>query len=46
MNPNYTEMDQYLRTIGRVEPEREPEPNEPDKPNGNEEVTDNEDPAA
>ena len=41
MNPNYTEIDQYLRTIGQVEPE----PNEPEKP-GDEQVPDNEDPAA
>jgi hypothetical protein len=45
MNPNYTEIDQYLRTIGQVEPEPEPEPNEPEKP-GDEQVPDNENPAA
>jgi len=39
MNPNNSEM-------GQVEPEPEPEPNEPEKPNGDEQVTDNEDPAA
>jgi hypothetical protein len=43
MNQNYSEMDQYLRTIGQVEPE--PEPNEPENPGGGEQVTDNEDPA-
>jgi hypothetical protein len=42
MNPNYTEIDQYLRTIGQVEPE----PNEPENPGGGEKVTDNEDPVA
>jgi hypothetical protein len=48
MNPNYSEIDQYLRTMCQVEPEPEPEPepNEPEKPNGDEQVTDNEDPAA
>ena len=45
MNPNNSEMDQYLRTIGQVEPEPEPEPNEPENPGGGEQVTDNEDPA-
>jgi hypothetical protein len=44
MNPNYSEMDQYLRTMGQVEPEPETEPNEPEKPSGGEQVTDNEDP--
>ena len=44
MNPNYSEIDQYLRTIGQVEPEPEPEPNEPETPGG-EQVTDNEEPA-
>jgi hypothetical protein len=44
MNPNYSEIDQYLRTIGQVEPEPEPEPNEPENPGGGQ-VTDNEDPA-
>jgi hypothetical protein len=39
-------MDQYLRTMGQVEPEPEPEPNEPEKPSGDEQVPDNEDPAA
>ena len=43
MNPNNSEMDQYLITMGQVEPE--PEPNEPEKPGGGEQVTDNEDPA-
>ena len=43
MNPNYNLIDQYLRTIGQVEPE--PEPNEPETPNGNEQVTDNKEPA-
>jgi hypothetical protein len=42
MNPNNSEMDQYL-TMGQVEPE--PEPNEPENPGGGEQVTDNEDPA-
>ena len=41
MNPNYTEIDQYLRTIGQVEPEPEPEPNEPKNPGAGEKVTDN-----
>jgi hypothetical protein len=31
MNPNYSEIDQYLRIIGQVEPEPEPEP-EPNEP--------------
>ena len=31
MNPN-SELDQYLRTMGQVEPE--PEPNEPENPSG------------
>ena len=44
MNPSQSEMDQYLRTMGQVEPE--PEFNEPETPNGDEHVTDNEDPAA
>ena len=43
MNPNYSEIDQYVRTMGQVGPE--PEPNEPETPNGGEQVTDNEDPA-
>jgi len=36
MNPSYSEIDQYLRTMGQVEPEPEPEPepNEPETPNG------------
>ena len=29
MNPNNSELDQYLITMGQVEPEPEPEPNEP-----------------
>ena len=37
MNPNYSELDQYLRTIGQVEPEPEPEP-EPENPSGGEQV--------
>ena len=41
MNPNYTEIDQYLRTIGQVEPE----PNEPENPGVGEQVTEKEDPA-
>ena len=45
MNPNYSEIDQYLITIGQVEPEPEPEPNEPENPGGSGQVTDNEDPA-
>ena len=47
MNPNYTEIDQYLRTFGQVEPEPEPEPepNEPENPGGGGQVTDNEEPA-
>ena len=45
MNPNNSEMDQYLRTMGQVEPEPEPEPNEPENPSGGEQVTDNEDTA-
>ncbi len=43
MNPNNMELDQYLRTMGQVEPE--PEPNEPENPGGGEQVTDNEYPA-
>ena len=43
MNPD-SELDQFLRTMGHVEPETEPEPNEPESPNGGEQVTDN-DPA-
>ena len=46
MNPNNSEMEQYLRTMGQVpepEPEPEPEPNEPENPGGGEQVTDNED---
>ena len=45
MNPNCSEIDQYLRSIRQVEPEQEPEPNEPEKPSGGEQVTDNEGPA-
>lgn len=41
MNPNNSEMDQYIRTMGQVEPE----PNEPENPGSGEQVTDNEDPA-
>ena len=41
MNPNNIEMDQYL-TMGQVEPEPEPEP---ENPSGDEQATDNEDPA-
>ena len=43
MNSNISEMNQYLRTMGQVEPE--PEPNEPENPDGGEQATDNEDPA-
>jgi hypothetical protein len=43
MNLNNFELDQHRRTIGQVEPE--PEPNEPENPNGGEQVTDREDPA-
>ena len=43
MNPNNSEMDQYLRTMGQVQPE--PEPNEPENPGGGEQVIDKEDPA-
>ena len=46
MNSSHSEMDQYLRTMGQVEPPPDPEPNEPENPNGGEQVTDNEDPAA
>lgn len=42
-NPNNLELDQGI-SIGQVEPPPEPEPNEPETPNGDE-VTDNEDPA-
>jgi hypothetical protein len=47
MNLNNSEMDQYLRTMGQVEPEPEPEPepNEPENPSGGEQITDNEDSA-
>ena len=45
MNPNYCEIDQYLRTIGQVEPEPEPEPNESENPSGGEQLTDNNEPA-
>ena len=45
MNSNYNLIDQQLRTIGQVEPEHEPEPNEPETPNGDEQVTDNKGPA-
>ena len=38
MNSNNVEVDQYLRTIGQVEPE-------PENPGGGGQVTDNEDPA-
>ncbi len=34
MNTNYSEVDQYRRTIGQVVPEPEPEPNEPENPSG------------
>ncbi len=37
MNPN-SESGQHRRSIGQAEPE----PNDPEKPNGDEEVTDNE----
>lgn len=40
MNPD-SELDQFLRTMGQVEPE----PNEPESPNLGGEVTDKEDPA-
>jgi hypothetical protein len=39
MNPNNSEFNQDRRSIGQVEPPPETEPN------GDEEVTDNEDPA-
>ena len=42
MNPNYSEINKYLRTVGQVEPEPEPEPNESETPNGGGQVTDNE----
>ena len=45
MNPNTSELDQRRRSIGQVELPTEPEPNDPEKPNGDQEVTDNEDPA-
>ena len=45
MNPNNNELDQYRRTIGQVEPTPEPEPNDAEEPSGDQEVTDNEDPA-
>ena len=37
MNRNNSEMDQYLRTMGQVQPE----PNEPEQPGGGEQATDN-----
>lgn len=43
MNSSNSELDVHHRTLGQVEPE--PEPNEPETPNGGEQVTDNEDPA-
>jgi hypothetical protein len=43
MNPNTSELDQRRRSIGQVESPPEPEPNDPEKPNGDQEVTDNED---
>jgi hypothetical protein len=43
MNTNYSELDQYRRTIGQVEPELGP--TEPENPSGGDPVTDNEDPA-
>ena len=45
MNSNNNELDQHRRSMGQVEPEAEPEPNEPEKPSGGEQVTDNVDPA-
>jgi hypothetical protein len=45
MNPYNNELDQHWRNIGQVEPEPEPEPNEPENPGGDEQLTDNEDPA-
>ncbi len=42
MNLNNSELDQQRTSIGQVEPPPEPEPNDPEKPNGDEEVTDNE----
>jgi hypothetical protein len=42
MNPD-SELDQFLRTMGQVEPEPEPEPNERENPSGVE-VTGKEDP--
>ena len=41
MNPYSNDLDQHRRTMGQVEPE----PNEPETPNGGEQATDNEDPA-
>lgn len=41
MNSSNSELDVHHRTLGQVEPE----PNEPETPNGGEQVTDNEDPA-
>ena len=45
MNPNYSELDQPPTTMGQVQLEPEPEPNEPENPSGGEQATDNEDPA-
>ena len=45
MNPNNSELDQHRRSMGQAEPPPEPEPNDPEKAKGDEEVTDNEDPA-
>ena len=49
MNPNNNGLDQYRRTVGQVEPPPEPEPNDAEEPSeepsGDQEVTDNEDPA-
>ena len=37
MNPNNNELDEHRRNMGQVKPE----PNEPESPNGGEQVTDN-----
>lgn len=44
MKLNNIELDQHRRVIGQVEPQPEPEPNNPEEPSGDEEMTDNEDP--
>lgn len=45
MNPKNNELDQSLRSFGQVEPTPEPAPDNPEEPNGDEQVIDNEDPA-